>query len=265
MPRMSDREGWDPVWDSARRQLGDGCLSVLMPAHNLGDAIANNVRRVHELLNGQIPFEIVVVDDGSEDDTGPEVRRCTEILPEVKAVHLATNMGKGAALREAFKEATGTHIFLLDGDLDLPPRQMSVFFDIMAAENADVVIGSKRHPDSTLDYPLRRRLISFVYYTMVKILTGLPVHDTQTGMKLFKRDAIDWAFSRMLVKRYAFDLEVLALVHLHGCKIAESPVIIEFKGKWGAVSRKNIRNVLHETLAIFYRLRIKHYYQNLPE
>jgi len=69
----------------------------------------------------------------------------------------------------------------------------------------------------------------------------------------------------MLVKRYAFDLELLTLVHYRGFSIVDAPVIVEFRAKWGAVSRKTIHNVMNDTLAIFYRLRILRYYQKLPE
>ena len=128
-----------------------------------------------------------------------------------------------------------------------------------------VVIGSKRHPDSVLDYPLRRRFISAVYYGLVKILIGLPVKDTQTGLKLFKRKTLEWAMPRLLVKRFAFDLELLAIIHEKGFSVSESPITLEFKGKLGCVRPITVKQVMQDTLAIFYRLRLLHYYQKLPD
>lgn len=241
-----------------------GRLSVILPAYNLGKCIYGNILRVHSLFSGVIAFEIVPVDDGSRDDTSSEIRRAEAELPGiVRPVLAETNMGKGAALAQGFAKSTGSHILLLDGDLDLNPSFVWRFFDIMRDENADIVIGSKMHPESKIDYPWRRRLASFVYYGIVKILVGLPIHDTQTGMKLFKREALGYSLSRMLAKRFAFDLEVLSIAGEHGYKISEAPVELDFGNKIGSLTWSNIKQVMTDTLAIFYRLRVLRYYETL--
>jgi len=97
----------------------------------------------------------------------------------------------------------------------------------------------------------------------VKVLVGLPVTDTQTGMKLFRREAIKWAFDRMLVKRFAFDVEMLSIAHQHGYRVAEAPICMHFGDKIGSLTWSNVRTVMLDTLAIFYRLRILRYYQNV--
>ena len=108
-------------WNSVRQVIGPhGLLSVLMPAFNLEKAIAANVRRVHALFAGQVPFEIVVINDGSRDGTAGELRRLQSEIPELHPVLLPRNVGKGAALRAGFEAARGTHIVFLDADLDLP-------------------------------------------------------------------------------------------------------------------------------------------------
>ena len=140
-------------WESARRQLGEGCLSVIMPAYRLGEAIAGNIEHVRSVFEGHIPYEIVPVDDGSDDETGQQLAEVSAINDNVRPVYLAENSGKGAALREGFANTKGNYVLLLDGDLDLPPSQVSGFFEIMADNDADVVIGSKRHPESKLNYP----------------------------------------------------------------------------------------------------------------
>jgi glycosyltransferase involved in cell wall biosynthesis len=251
-------------WDAARRQIGAGCLSVIMPAHNLGSIIAANVRHVHSLLDGRIPFEIVVVDDGSADETSRGIEGVARELAGVRPVFLEQNMGKGAALRAGFQAARGNFVLLLDADLDLPPRQAAGFFDILERKKADVVIGSKRHPQSVLNYPWTRRVVSNVYYCLVKILIGLPVRDTQTGIKLFKREVLSWVLPRMLVKRFAFDLEVLAIAHEKGFRVAEAPITLDFQGDaWGCLRWTAVKQILNDTLAVFYRLRILRYYRNL--
>jgi len=253
----------DPAWDSARRQIDGSTLSIIMPAYRLGATIAGNIRHVHDLFSQHIPFEIVPVDDGSDDNTRKEIAQAASELPEVRPVYMTQNMGKGAALRAGFQASRGTYILLLDGDLDLPPRQVSRFFGIMEEKQADVVIGSKRHEESELDYPWHRRLASAVYYGIVKLLIGLPVRDTQTGIKLYKREVLDWVVPRMLVKRFAFDLELLAIAHEKGYRVAEAPVRLEFRTRLGSLNVHSVREVMNDTLAIFYRTKILRYYQTI--
>ena len=181
----------------------------------------------------------------------------------MRPVVLPRNGGKGAALVAGFRASGGSHVLLLDGDLELSPDHTGDFLRRMAASGADAVIGSKMHPDSRIDYPWRRRLASRVYYGLVKLLVGLPVHDTQTGMKLFTRAALGHAFDRMVTKRFAFDLEILAILRDAGRRIEEAPIELDYAGKAGSLTPRNVRDVLVDTAAIFYRTRILRYYRSL--
>jgi len=250
-------------WDSATRQVGDGVLSIIMPAHNLGGSIYDNIRRVHELIRGRLPFEIVVIDDGSGDDTRERTREAASKYDEVRPVYLSQNVGKGGALSRGFRASRGSYILLLDADLDLSPEHVMRFFEIMEEQDADVVIGSKRHRDSVLHYPWHRRIASTVYYGIVKMLVGLPVRDTQTGVKLFKREVLEWVIPRMLVKRFAFDLELLAIAHGKGYRVAEAPVKLEFHARIGSLTPTAVKQVMNDTLAIFYRAKILRYYRTI--
>jgi glycosyltransferase involved in cell wall biosynthesis len=248
-----------------RLTRAEGMVSILMPSHNLQDVIAGNIRRVYDVFKDKVPFEILPIDDGSTDKTADRMREAAASLPEVKPVILARNLGKGGALRAGFEQSKGAFIVFLDADLDLPPDQIPSFFDRMEATKADIVIGSKQHPSSSLDYPALRRFISFCYYLFIKIAFNLPVHDTQTGLKLFRRQPLEWAFPRMLVKAFAFDLEVLAIAVSRHFKITEAPVRVEFHGSWTVIPVKAIRSVLNDTLAVFYRLHILKYYRSIPD
>ncbi len=251
-------------WSAARTCLGpDGRLSVVMPAYNLGETIAANIRRVHAAFEGHLPFELVPVDDGSVDGTAAALRAVAAEFPNVRPVFLPANAGKGAALRAAAARASGSHILLLDADLDLPPEPVAEFFAVLLRERADIVIGSKMHPRSEIDYPWQRQLASRLYYGVVKLLMGLPVHDTQTGMKLFRAEALRYAFDRMLAKRFAFDLEVLAIAHRAGFRIAEAPIQMRFGNKMGCLTASNVQQTALDTLAVFYRLRVLRYYDTL--
>lgn len=236
-----------------------------MPAYNLAAVIADNTRTVARVFRNRVAFELVVIDDGSSDGTGAAIAALHGEIPELRPVLLKHNVGKGAALRHGFDQARGSHVVFLDADLDLPPDQVALFFELMERTHAAIVIGSKQHPDSVLQYPALRKLMSNIYFRIVKLLFGLPIHDTQTGLKLFTRDALAWAFPRILVKAYAFDLELLVLAHQRGHVIAEAPVTIDFKTASGFVAPGMVWGIVNDTLAIFYRLKLLRYYQSIPD
>ena len=262
--RSSERSPFPQDWTDARECLGPGgMLSVVLPAYNLAERIENSLRLCADYFGSNIPFELIPVDDGSADGTADALCRAAAALPCVRPVFLDRNGGKGAALRAGIDAARGSHILLLDGDLDLHPVPVPRFFSTMRRQGVDIVIGSKMHPESEIDYPLRRRIASHVYYTIVKLLVRLPVHDTQTGIKLFTARAARLAFDRILSKRFAFDLEVLSVANAAGYRIAEAPVRLDFGPKAGCLTARNVHDTLNDTLAVFYRLRILRYYDRL--
>lgn len=241
-------------------------LSILMPAYNEAHSIAQNVCETVETMRGlNIPFEIVVVDDGSMDGTHNAALEALKAWPEsVRIVRYRYNEGKGNALICGTSYAKGEYVAFLDADMDLHPEQLEQFLALMQARNADAVIGSKFHPQSKVEYPRLRRIYSFFYYMMVRSLFGLPVRDTQTGLKLFRREVLDHVLPRVLVKRFAFDLELLANVHHFGYTIVEAPVEVNFQRVSSRLRFEAVWNVFVDTLAIFYRMRILRYYDR-PE
>lgn len=239
-----------------------GKISVVMPAYNEASHIVSNVLETARTLSEfGYDFEIIVVDDGSPDKTYLQAARLLASHPErVRVVHYAENCGKGNALMCGTAYARGDFVLFLDADMDLHPIQLPTFFGIMDATGADVVIGSKRHAASKVDYPALRRLYSWTYYGVVNMLFGLPVKDTQTGMKLFRREVLDRVFPRVLVKRFAFDIELLANAHRLGYKIESAPVTLEFQRVAGRINWGDVYKILVDTAAIFYRMRILRYY-----
>ncbi len=246
-----------------RRELTvDGKISVIMPAFNESENIVKNLKEVVATLSGLgYDFEIIVVDDGSSDDTHLNALRVVIEHPElVRVVRYDVNQGKGNALIAGFTYAKGDIIVFLDADMDLHPSQLPVFFDIMARSGADAVIGSKRHPESRVNYPFIRQIYSFGYYFLVRLLFGLPLRDTQTGLKVFRRTMLDDVFPRVLAKRFAFDIELLSVAHRLGYKITDAPVRLEFQRSMGRITLRHVQVIGLDTLAIFYRLRIRKYY-----
>lgn len=237
-------------------------LSILVPAYNEDDAIVSNISETCRVFrDAGWDFEVIVIDDGSSDRTWSELRRVARRYPQVTIKRHRKNHGKGRALKFGCRFATGTLIALLDADLELHPRQILRFYETLRRTRADVVIGSKWHPESTLNYPLARGIVSRIYYTFVKLLFGLPVRDTQTGLKLFKAEILKRIFPLILVKKYAFDLEILVNVKRLGYRIVEAPVEVLFKRRnMGRIRMRDLYLTLLDTLAIFYRLHFLRYY-----
>lgn len=234
-----------------------GKISIVMPAHNEGHHIFKNVRETQAVFDQErCDYEIIVVNDGSSDNTGEEAKRASEGYLNIKVVDRDRNSGKGNALRRGFYHATGDVVVLLDADLDLHPNQLHNLFRIMKEQNADVVVGSKRHPESKLNYPARRKVISKIYYFILWMLFGLPLNDTQTGLKIYKQEVLRRVMRRVLCKRYAFDVELLANAHHLGYKIVEAPIVLEFKRqvRWGRIRLIDLWHAGFDTLAIWVRM-----------
>lgn len=230
-------------------------ISVILPAYNEGAVIAQTVRLAADVLAGR-DYEIVVVDDGSADDTHIQAQQAAQSNAHVRVVHYQPNRGKGYALKQGFANSTGELIAFLDADTDLHPSQIFTLLKVMQEKHADVVIGSKRHPESKLNYPLARRVVSWGYFTMAHFLFGLPVNDTQTGIKLFRREVLEQVFPQLQIKGFAFDLELLVAAQLYGYSIAEAPVELNF-GRVDARPLTLLRasaEVAVDTLRVFYRV-----------
>lgn len=243
-----------------------GKLSLIMPAYNEGERIFENLQAaVAQVAPLAEQVEVIAVNDGSSDDTWQEICRAAQHDKRISPLNCTKNEGKGNALRLGTNKAEGDYIAFCDSDLDLEPAQLDRFIEIMQQEKADAVIGSKMHPDSHVDYPWIRRVYSYGYYFLLKILFRLNTKDTQTGLKLFKAQTIQPVMRQVLVKRYAFDIEVLALIHDHQGKIASAPIDLVFQRIGGGrINWRDIFGMIWDTLAVFYRLKILHYYDKRP-
>lgn len=238
-----------------------GKLSILVPAHNEGPHIYGNIREIQRISDEiSCQYELIVIDDGSKDETYENIQKAAEGFSNIIVKRMRRNQGKGRALKYGFRFATGDLVAFLDADLDLHPGQIQNLFKIMNREKADVVIGSKRHPESKLDYPRVRKLISNVYFFLTKLLFRLPIKDTQTGLKLFKHEVLKRVFPKVVVKRYAFDLELLVNIHHLGHKIVEAPITLNYQRFMGRIRLKDLYHTGMDTIAIFYRMYILRYY-----
>jgi len=242
-------------------------LSIIIPAHKQEKTILKDITNIYEVMSHtRWDFEIIVVVDGLIDKTLEEAKKLKK--PNVTVVGYETNKGKGYAVRYGMARAEGDFISFIDAGMDIDPNGISMLLEHMVWYDADIIVGSKRHPVSQVQYPFIRKIYSFGYRMLCKILFGLDLKDTQTGLKVFKRKVLEKVLPRLLVKEFAFDIEVLAVAyHLGFRKIYEAPVKINldlnnthFTG--AIIFDPFIKKMLTDTLAIFYRLKILNYYDD---
>jgi glycosyltransferase involved in cell wall biosynthesis len=236
-------------------------LSVVVPAYREGKRIFSNLNRlIGELDKLNVAYEVVVVSDGNTDTTVREARRVPS--PAIRVFHYPMNIGKGFALTCGVDQSTGSLVTFIDADMELDPATIGGFIEIMHASGCDAVIGSKRHPESKVAYPKFRRIQSALYQILIRVLFNLDVRDTQTGLKLFRRQVLSEALPLLAIKRFAFDLELLVVARQLGYrKVCEAPIKLDYQFE-STVSLGSAWNVLWDTAAIFYRLRILRYYQH---
>ncbi|MCL5004247.1 MAG: glycosyltransferase [Patescibacteria group bacterium] len=240
-------------------------ISVVMPAFRQERTIQTDLRNVDKILNSlNLNYELIVVADGTMDGTFEKAREIEGGRLRVFG-YPGRNRGKGYALRFGSAKARGGRIVFLDAGMDIDPLGISMLLSHMEWYKADAIVASKRHPVSQVDYPMVRRFTSFGYQMLVRLLFGLRIRDTQTGLKVFRREVLERVMPRLMVKDYAIDIEILAVAHHLGFKrIYEAPVIVKhsFASLTQASMLRTIFRMLKDTLAVFYRLKIKHYYDD---
>ncbi len=235
-------------------------LTLIVPIYN-GDAyVAENVRTIVRTLEtlGEA-FEVLVVCDGSTDCTAAEVGDLGD--PRVRVLDYALNQGKGNAICFGVHYARGSLVGWLDADLDIEPRAIVDAVRRFEHAEIDAVIGSKRHRDSQVDYPAHRRLLSWLFQLLVRSLVQVNVRDTQVGAKVFRREMLDVVTPLLLIKRYAFDLELLAVGGQFGFdRIEELPIRLDYRFTGTGINRQAVQKMLIDTVAIAYRIHLRHWY-----
>ena len=238
-------------------------LSLVVPTYNGGPALLETVGELARACSDlDCSYELVVVSDGSTDGSAQNLAR---MLPSVSVVHYPRHQGKGVALRVGMRRARGEYVAFVDGDGDIDGSELKSFLALMELYNPHVILGSKRHPLSKVEYPTSRRALSWVYQRLVRVLFGINVRDTQTGMKLIRKDVLDKVLPRMLEKRFAFDLEFLVVAELLGYnRFFEAPIRINYQFK-STVSPGSAFRILLDTAAIYYRRYILRYYDSVDQ
>ena len=240
-------------------------LSVIIPIYKQEKTIRKDLQTINETLKQiRYDYEIIAVVDGtSVDKSFKEIKKLN--LKNLKTFGYKTNHGKGYAVRYGMAQTQGDYVAFIDSGMEIDPNGISLVLEHMEWYNADIIVASKRHPASMVNYPLDRKIISFGAHIISKFLLGINVHDTQAGLKIFKRPVLIKVLPRLVVKEYAFDLEILSVANKLGfTKIYEAPIKLtyDFKSLTHATGIKIIYSCLIDSLAVFYRLKILNYYDD---
>ena len=236
-------------------------LTVVVPYYNPGQLLVPTIERLLSVLDASgATYEVIAVSDGSTDGSDRELDAALADRPQLTNVVLAQNQGKGAALRIGLAKGRGRYLGFIDADGDLDPILLDSFQTMVRLYSPDIILGSKRHPLSEVEYPFLRRVYSWGYQQVVRVGFRLNIRDTQTGIKLVRRDVLSAVLPRMLEKRFAFDLELFVIARRLGYRrFLEAPIRLRHQFT-STVSWRSVYRSLLDTMAIWYRLRILHYY-----
>jgi len=200
---------------------------VVIPAYNEERRLVPSLSRVASYLDGQgIDAELLVVDDGSSDTTA---RLASEFIRgrRGRLLRNVENRGKGFSVRRGVLEASGRWVLLTDADLSAPIEEHAKLAGAVRERDLDAAIGSRGLPGSRIEIRQNRlrETMGKTFNRLIRLMTGLPFHDTQCGFKLMDRERTRPLFERMVVDRFAFDVEFLFLCDRFGLKVEEVPVL----------------------------------------
>jgi glycosyltransferase involved in cell wall biosynthesis len=198
-------------------------ISIIIPAYNEAQRLPGTMQKVLEYL-GRSAWdfaEIVVVDDGSRDGTAEAARAAG-----ARVLENPGNRGKGYTVRHGMLEARGEWALFTDADLSAPIEELDKLWSAAASAQAQVAIGSRAVDRSLVGVhqPFFREAMGRFFNLVVRLITGLPFHDTQCGFKLFEARAAREIFGRQRLDGFGFDVEVLYIARRLGCRAVEVPV-----------------------------------------
>lgn len=238
-------------------------LSLIIPVFRQELTIAKNLQQIKKIIDKiRYPHEIIAVVDGIVDKSLQKIKKAKII--GVKTIGYIKNQGKSYAIRLGMTKAKGDYVMFMDSGMEIDPNAISMLLEHMEWYKADIIVGSKRHPASFVKYSLSRKILSYGYYLLIKFLFGIKIHDTQAGIKIFRKEVLEKVLPRLVEKRFAGDLEMLVVAHNLGFKrIFEAPIKLDYalSPLTSSATLNSVWRILIDTLAIFYRKNILRYYK----
>ena len=211
-------------------------LSVVIPVYNEAFRIPSALRQILDYLERRgESYEVLVVDDGSTDDTAERVAEVCRETPAVRSLRHPANQGKGFAVRDGMLNARGEYLLFTDADLSSPMTEAERLLEPLR-NGYDVVIGSRALRPEWVSprQPWLRETAGKTFNLFVRAMTFLPFHDTQCGFKAFRREAAQAVFSCQTIPGFGFDVEILYLARKFGYRVLETPV------HWGNDARTKV-------------------------
>lgn len=211
-------------------------LSIVIPAYNESARIGRALSEVTNCIHSRKwDAEVIVVNDGSSDNTAQIVEEWTAKDPVVHLINNSVNCGKGYSVRNGMLHAIGDIMMFTDADLSAPIEEAEKLVDAIN-QGADIAIGSRWLDRSrqTLHQPLYRRFFGRCFNAVTRLVMGLPFADTQCGFKAFRRSAAYTIFQLQRINRWGFDPELLFIALKRGYRVKEVPVT------WGHDERSRI-------------------------
>ncbi len=200
-------------------------ISIVIPAYNEASRIGPTLKELHRYLGQLLTCELLLVDDGSTDNTAQTAQSAVAHSQSFRVVRLDENQGKGAAVRAGVLQARGSSIFVVDADL---PYRLDAFDRALESleSGADLVIGSRDHPQSEIDpsYPRYRSIAGRLFARVVNWQVPVRIFDTQCGFKAFRDEAAKELFRPLQTRHYAYDIELLLRARLAGYRVERIPV-----------------------------------------
>lgn len=233
-------------------------ISVIVPVFNEGRKISFSLKKIRKAVETHFPnYELIVVNDGSTDDTLTILKNIALTDQEhLRILSYTPNRGKGYAVRMGVLHSQGDVVVFLDGDLDISPDSIKDYVERL--DTADLVIASKRHPESSIIIPRSRAFLSRAFNLLIRLATGIRQKDTQSGFKVGKGDIMRTIFRNASVNRYAFDVELFTIASILHLRVQEMPVVMKIDRKFNT---KEIVKMLVDVVRISYKYRIAHRYK----
>jgi len=229
-------------------------LSVVIPAYNEAHHIPLTLQAIKDYASSRnLTHEILVVDDGSRDDTAQVTRSFIEQIPGLRLVSNEVNRGKGFSVRRGMLEASGNLILMYDADQSTPIEELDKLLPLFKTGAADVAIGSRALKNSQIEVhqPFYREPLGFVFNDLIQLLVLKRIKDTQCGFKLFRRKAARDVFSLALIDGFAFDVEALLIARKLNYRVAEVPI------RWRNDPHTSIRLLRHGSRMVADLFRVR--------
>lgn len=198
-------------------------LSILIPAYNEQQKLRCTLEDVSEYLKGtNYTYEVLIVDDGSKDDTPIIAESCKDLFTNFRLIRNDVNRGKGFTVKRGISEAKGEYILFMDADSSTSIKQLDKF--IPFDDDFDILIASRRIAGAEVTMPFSRAILGKIFILLSKAILGIRVHDINCGFKVFRTVAAKDIFSKQVMSGWSFDAEVLFLAEKNGYTIKEIPI-----------------------------------------